>query len=77
MESLRVVDSEIIPPIVRHMKAVSAQSPLRRSRKARKSAARPVKASAKPWTPPDFKQWLDEDFGGKIMPFKYVDFLER
>lgn len=31
----------------------------------------------KSWTPPDFKQWLEEDFGGKIMPFSYVDFLER
>jgi antitoxin (DNA-binding transcriptional repressor) of toxin-antitoxin stability system len=34
-------------------------------------------AGAKVWTPPDFKQWLEEDFGGKIMPLSYVDFLER
>lgn len=35
------------------------------------------KSAEKSWTPPDFKQWLKEDFGGKIMPFSYVDFLER
>ncbi len=33
--------------------------------------------SAAPWTPPDFKKRLKEDFGGKIMPFSYVDFMER
>ncbi len=33
--------------------------------------------AAQTWTPPDFKKWLEEDFGGKIMPFSYVDFLER
>jgi len=59
------------------MKAATAKSPLRRSPKARKKSARPVKAAAKPWTPPDYKKWLDEDFGGKIMPFSYADFLER
>lgn len=32
---------------------------------------------ATPWTPPNFKNRLKEDFGGKIMPFSYVDFMER
>ena len=53
------------------MKAATAKSPLRPRPKARK------KAAAKPWTPPDFKQWLKEDFDGKIKPYSYVDFLER
>ena len=29
------------------------------------------------WTAPDFKKWLKEDFGGKLMPFSYADFLDR
>jgi hypothetical protein len=33
--------------------------------------------AAKSWTPPDFTKWLEEDFGGKIMPLSYADFLER
>jgi antitoxin (DNA-binding transcriptional repressor) of toxin-antitoxin stability system len=33
--------------------------------------------AVKPWSPPRFDKWLEEDFGGKIMPFCYVDFLER
>ena len=59
------------------MKAATPKSPLRRAPKSRNKAARPEKAAAKTWTPPDYKKWLDEDFGGKIMPFSYVDFLER
>jgi len=59
------------------MKAATVKAPPGRSPKARAKAARRVKTPAKPWTPPDYKKWLDEDFGGKIMPFSYVDFLER
>ena len=33
--------------------------------------------STKAWSPPDFKKRLAEDFGGRIMPFSYVDFMER
>jgi hypothetical protein len=59
------------------MKVATAKSPLRRSPKARKKPARPVKATTKPWTPPDFAQRRREDFDDKIMSFSYVDFIER
>lgn len=59
------------------MKAATAKSPLRHSPKARKKSARPVKAAAKRWTPPDFAQRRRQDFDDKIMPFSYVDFIER
>ena len=59
------------------MKAATAKSPLRPRPKARKKAAAKGKLGVKSWTPPDFARRLKEDFGGKIMPFSYVDFLER
>jgi hypothetical protein len=59
------------------MKAATAKSPLRRSPKARKKAARPANEAAKPWTPPDFAQRRLQDFDDKLMPFSYVDFIER
>ncbi len=59
------------------MKAATAKSPLRRSPKARKKAVRPAKEAEKPWTPPDFAQRRRQDFADRIMPFSYVDFIER
>ena len=63
------------------MKVVTA-NPARRSRPKTRTAGKQAatgsgKTSAKTWTPPDFKKRLREDFNGKIMPFSYVDFLER
>jgi hypothetical protein len=59
------------------MKAATAKLPLRRSPKARKKTARPVKTASKPWTPPDFAQRRRQDFDDKLMSFSYVDFIER
>ena len=63
------------------MKNALAEPARRLRAKSRPTAAkRPaaeIKSSAKPWSPPDFARRLKEDFGGKIMPFSYVDHLER
>ena len=45
--------------------------------RTRSTDANAGKFTAKKWSPPDFSQRLREDFGGKIMPFSYVDFLDR
>ncbi|MEY2880130.1 MAG: hypothetical protein RLZZ15_2510 [Verrucomicrobiota bacterium] len=43
----------------------------------RRNSGGPGKRAPKAWTPPDFQRWLQEDFGGKIRPISYADFLER
>jgi hypothetical protein len=56
--------------------AVATSTP-RLSSKARRRTARLVKPEEKLWTPPDFAQRRRQDFEDGIMPFSYVDFIER
>lgn len=59
------------------MKAATAKLSPRRSLETRRKTVRPTNEAPKLWTPPDFAKRRREDFADRIMPFSYVDFIER